>query len=127
MQTGLGVCAFVGMLKAPAGRRKHRKGSEMSPADRASSFATLVDCHMTHGTRPAGIRGIDGDPWTPQTLAPVIGCSERTVLNYRNGRTLPSDIRPIEPSSATTMPIRTGAKYSARPGAPRAARVTKAI
>lgn len=59
------------------------------------NFAQLLDWHLSRGTRPKGTPKFLGKPWTDKELAGATGVTQKTVNNWRNGRTLP-DIAPIE-------------------------------
>jgi tetratricopeptide (TPR) repeat protein len=68
------------------------------PADRAVwTFAQLLDWHLARGTRPKGTpTDVVGDRWTNKLFAPHVGSNERTVRNWRYGRTAPQQLELIE-------------------------------
>lgn len=82
-------------------RGKRRKVSEKSgnhssyPA--GGSFAELLDWHLGFGTRPEGMPGRPGTRWDNKTFAKAVGgVSDRTVRNWRTGRSPTRDLASIE-------------------------------
>jgi hypothetical protein len=72
--------------------------SEGAPdADRTGwSFAQLLDWHLTRGTRAKGSPDVLGKPWTNSEFAHEVSSDERTVRNWRRGRSVPNAIIVIE-------------------------------
>lgn len=58
-------------------------------------FNELLKWHMTNGTRPRSDprRGVE---WGPKELADRIGCTDKTVRNWRNGKSRPDSTETIE-------------------------------
>jgi hypothetical protein len=54
-------------------------------------FRELLREHLSNGTHPNGVPGKPGQRWTAQTFASKVGADERTVRNWRAGRTLPTE------------------------------------
>jgi len=60
-------------------------------------FAQLLDWHLNNGTRPNGKPESPGLIWNNKQFAQAVGgVNERTVRNWRNGRTKPPDLASIE-------------------------------
>jgi hypothetical protein len=61
------------------------------------TFAMQLDWHLNFGTRPSGRFNRPGKRWTNSEFATAVGgAHERTVRNWRRGRTLPQDLPSIE-------------------------------
>lgn len=78
-----------------------RVPGKQQSGDRApESFAHLIDFHLKNGTRPKGRPGVLGTEWTNPDFAAAValaeGTGERTVRNWRTGRTIPAEIALIE-------------------------------
>lgn len=56
----------------------------------------VIDFHMVHGSRPTGGPFEPGRQWGNDDLAACVGQDERTVRNWRRGRTVPPSIAPLE-------------------------------
>jgi hypothetical protein len=82
-----------------SGGGKRHPPDDQSLNDRYESakrtLAKLIDRHMTGGSRPAGNK-YAGQAWGSEDLGEYIGKDERTVRNYRTGRSAPEKIADIE-------------------------------
>lgn len=72
-----------------AARKRTGSGPAPGPAS-GDSFPELLMWHMAHGTRPSGVPGVDGVAWAIKEFAYACNVSERTVTDWRSGRTLPT-------------------------------------
>jgi hypothetical protein len=59
-------------------------------------FAELLDWHLSRGTRPTGSPESPRTQWTNKEFGFQVGVNERTVRNWRAGRTTPPEIASIE-------------------------------
>ena len=59
-------------------------------------FGQLLAWHLERGTRPNEAPGIEGVRWTSQLFADAARTTERSVRDWRNGKYIPKDLRPIE-------------------------------
>ncbi|WP_158812690.1 tetratricopeptide repeat protein [Methylocapsa sp. S129] len=61
------------------------------------SFAELLDSYLSQGARPSGRPGKPGKAWTSKEFAAQCGgLTDRTVRNWRRGRTAPPELGSIE-------------------------------
>jgi hypothetical protein len=75
-----------------------RGADEQKSGDHSvASFADLLDFHLKNGTRPKGSPDVLGKEWTNREFAEALGeTGDRTVRNWRRGRTTPPESTPIE-------------------------------
>lgn len=77
------------------GKVASRKGTGLppdSPTDQIiGSFPQLFGWFLDRGVRPSGRPDLVGDLWTNALFAKRAGLDERTIRNWRTGRSLPSD------------------------------------
>jgi hypothetical protein len=60
------------------------------------SFAELFDWHLDYGTRPEGKPDLPGKRWSNGRFAEAFGNDERSIRNWRAGRSRPNDLGAIE-------------------------------
>ena len=59
-------------------------------------FPELLSWHLDNGTHPDGSPENAGQLWTNVAFGEAVGVSDRTVRNWRTGKSYPDDIRSIE-------------------------------
>jgi hypothetical protein len=80
------------------GKEAEMDSSSQHPRD----FSQLFDWHLNHGTRPQHSPSSQGIPWTSKEFSRAMvreiqkDVTDRTIRNWRSGRTVPNDILFIE-------------------------------
>jgi tetratricopeptide (TPR) repeat protein len=59
-------------------------------------FPEVLSWHLDNGTRPDGSPERAGRLWTNAAFGEAVGVSDRTVRNWRTGKSYPDDIRSLE-------------------------------
>ena len=62
----------------------------------SEAFSKMLDNLLSRGTRPDGNADSIGKAWSNSELAKALGSNERTVRNWRSGRSLPIEISTLE-------------------------------
>lgn len=61
-------------------------------------FPEVLGWHLDNGTRPDGSPEKSGQLWSNAAFGQAVGVSDRTVRNWRTGKSYPDDIRSLESS-----------------------------
>ena len=73
------------------------KRGNMPPYPQGAAFAALLVWHLNFGTRPTGSPAKPGKRWNNKEFAGAVGgVGDRTVRNWRAGRSCPNEIGSIE-------------------------------
>jgi hypothetical protein len=75
------------------------------------SYAELLEWHLDTGTRPGGRSGRVSRPWNAKEFASSVGVDERSVRNWRNGRSRPADGLAVERASQPECSVKTVVQY----------------
>lgn len=67
-----------------------KSGKEPAVSPTGASFWELLDWHLRWGTRPGGLPGRRGREWNNKAFADAVGVNERSVRNWRTGRSRPN-------------------------------------
>jgi hypothetical protein len=79
----------------PSPERPERSGNAPS-YPRGAGFAKLLDWHLNFGTCPTGSPHEPGDRWDNTEFAKKVDATDKSVRNWRTGRTLPDGLGSIE-------------------------------
>ncbi|SON56436.1 Regulatory protein AfsR [Hartmannibacter diazotrophicus] len=84
-------------MPSSEGPETPEKTGKGSPYPEHQEFSKLLDWHLNFGTRPEGSPDAPGKRWNNKRFASAVGSvNERTVRNWRTGRSRPNDLASIE-------------------------------